>query len=257
LSRTNKFTSYAYYYLRNGVLLAAQSQVDFIKVPTSFQVREGYKVIVVVVILLRSPPEHESSTFASCRCSSYLPSPVSFIQKQRIQLHKFQKEYTREHDGLFPTVEEAATHLNLTPNRVENLINFNSQVVNLEKEMKGRSGERMVDMILDPGMTSSLSGYINNHLSSRIENAMQKLSEEEAMVLTARLGLQDGRPQSLEEIRQKLDGRSLQYLRKVESRAKNHLLRDLELVQFINDQLPKLEALDKNPFQSSSLIRVR
>lgn len=129
------------------------------------------------------------------------------------------------------TTEEMASQLNVTVDRVHVLKRLSRPVVSAEKI-------NMDEMIADVSLPVFSGIITESDKEEVIERCMSRLDPEERFVLAHRAGLVDGVPKSWQDLQQLMEGCGVSYLRKVEMRAKAHLMRDREFSALLRESSP-------------------
>lgn len=117
--------------------------------------------------------------------------------------------------GRDPAVNEVAERLNLSPDKVREIMQASRQPVSLETPLGEDGGNTLGDLIADQGMGSPHDQAASALLRRHMEDAMQILSPRERQVLRLRYGLEDGRDHTLGEIADLL-GVSSERIRQIE-----------------------------------------
>ncbi len=145
------------------------------------------------------------------------------VRTIRIPVHMFetlnrvlrtQRALLQEH-GVEPTVEEVAARVQLTPEKVREVLALDLSVVSLEPTGdEAGLGETLADARVD--MPDEV---VNRHaLSVSLREALAGLGEREQELMRLRFGLDDGQPRSLEEVG-KAFGVSRERVRQIETRT--------------------------------------
>lgn len=119
------------------------------------------------------------------------------------------------------TTEQVASQLNVTVDRVHVLKRMARPVVSAEHLCASET-------IADGSVPLFSRLILEGSREEAIERCMSRLDPEERFVLAHRNGLVDGVPKSWDELQKLMDGCGVSYLKKVEMRAKAHLMRDRE-----------------------------
>jgi RNA polymerase primary sigma factor len=103
-----------------------------------------------------------------------------------------------------PSIEEIAETLNLTPDRVQEVLHVAAEPLSLETPVGERDSGQLADFV--PAKTAGNSEDMATPLIVReqLEAALAHLTEREQQVLRLRFGLDDGPPCTLEEVGQQL-----------------------------------------------------
>lgn len=125
-----------------------------------------------------------------------------------------------------PSAEDIAEDMNLTPERVRQIIRAARQPISLDVPVGEDGGDTLGDFVADPNPEDPHPRMDNADRRIAIEAELEKLTAREGDVLRMRFGFHDGREQTLGEIGKKL-GVSRERVRQIEKEALEKL-RDFE-----------------------------
>ncbi|MFC9732646.1 RNA polymerase sigma factor [Streptomyces roseolus] len=134
----------------------------------------------------------------------------------RVQRHLLQER------GTEPTAEEVAAHLDLTPERVVEVLRLAQEPVSLHTPVGEEEDVDLGDLIEDGDAASPVESAAFLLLRRHLEDVLSTLGERERKVVQLRYGLDDGRPRTLEEIGQ-LFGVTRERIRQIESKTLSRL----------------------------------
>jgi len=174
-----RFSTYAYWWIRQGMTRALAEQSRAIRVPT------------------------------------HMVAAIGDVYKTARDL---QQELGRE-----PRVQEIADRLDLSPERVQEIMQSARQPVSLETPLGNEdSSGTLGDLIADRSMRGPHEVAAQGMLKRHMDDAMQVLSPRERQVLRLRYGLSGGREHTLGEIADQL-GVTSERVRQIESAALSKL----------------------------------
>ncbi|MFG2720963.1 sigma-70 family RNA polymerase sigma factor [Streptomyces sp. NPDC048416] len=124
--------------------------------------------------------------------------------------------------GYEPTAEEVATHLDLTPERVGEVLRLAQEPVSLHAPVGEEDDVALGDLIEDGDAASPVESAAFLLLRQHLEAVLSTLGERERKVVQLRYGLADGRPRTLEEIG-RIFGVTRERIRQIESKTLNKL----------------------------------
>ncbi|GAB5031304.1 rna polymerase sigma factor [Nannochloropsis oceanica] len=155
-------------------------------------------------------------------------------QRQASHIWKVVEAHEKESGGNVMSKEEIAAKVGLPVARVEELGRKGQRYGLIGAS--GREGVMAVDTAQEQGggQGGVLESMYLAEVEEAIRGALAALPREERTVLSLRLGLEDGQPKGWEEIVRTMEGCSLSYLRKVESKAKIMLRRNVDVVKLIH-----------------------
>ncbi|MFD4689849.1 RNA polymerase sigma factor [Streptomyces sp. NBC_00683] len=124
--------------------------------------------------------------------------------------------------GYEPTAEEVAVQLDLTPERVGEVLRLAQEPVSLHAPVGEEDDVAFGDLIEDGDATSPVESAAFLLLREHLEAVLSTLGERERKVVQLRYGLDDGRPRTLEEIG-RIFGVTRERIRQIESKTLNKL----------------------------------
>ncbi|MFF4185483.1 RNA polymerase sigma factor [Streptomyces sp. NPDC001691] len=124
--------------------------------------------------------------------------------------------------GYEPTAEEVAAHLDLTPERVGEVLRLAQEPVSLHAPVGEEDDVALGDLIEDGDAASPVESAAFLLLREHLEAVLSTLGERERKVVQLRYGLADGRPRTLEEIG-RIFGVTRERIRQIESKTLNKL----------------------------------
>ncbi|MFD3933950.1 RNA polymerase sigma factor [Streptomyces sp. NPDC058611] len=124
--------------------------------------------------------------------------------------------------GYEPTAEEVATHLELTPARVMEVLRLAQEPISLHSPVGEEDDVALGDLIEDGDAASPVESAAFFLLREHLEAVLSTLGERERKVVQLRYGLADGRPRTLEEIG-RIFGVTRERIRQIESKTLNKL----------------------------------
>jgi RNA polymerase primary sigma factor len=170
-----RFSTYAYWWIRQGMTRALAEQARSIRVPT------------------------------------HMVAAIGDVYKAARDL---QQELGRD-----PRIQEIADRLNLSLDRVQEIMQSSRQPVSLETPLGSEdSAGTLGDLIADRSMHGPHEMAAQGMLKRHMDDAMQVLSPRERQVLRLRYGLAGGREHTLGEIADQL-GVTSERVRQIESAA--------------------------------------
>ncbi|MEE1738621.1 RNA polymerase sigma factor [Streptomyces sp. BE147] len=124
--------------------------------------------------------------------------------------------------GCEPTAEEVAAELDLTPERVSEVLRLAQEPVSLHAPVGEEDDVSFGDLIEDGDAASPVESAAFLLLREHLEAVLSTLGERERKVVQLRYGLADGRPRTLEEIG-RIFGVTRERIRQIESKTLSKL----------------------------------
>lgn len=144
------------------------------------------------------------------RIPVHLVEGINRVKRVSVQLLH---DYGRE-----PTHEEIAAVMNITPERVRELIALGQEPVSLETPVGEEEDSHLQDFIGDDSAAIPVDEAGRQMLRQELESVLQSLTPREAKVVEMRFGLLDGRARTLEEVGAEF-GVTRERVRQIESKA--------------------------------------
>jgi RNA polymerase primary sigma factor len=129
------------------------------------------------------------------------------VQRQLIQ------EYGRE-----PTPEEIAAEMDLSVEKVREIIKIAQEPVSLETPIGEEEDSHLGDFIPDDDVPAPADAAARSMLREQLMEVLDTLTEREQKVLKLRFGLEDGRTRTLEEVGKQFDV-TRESIRQIEAKA--------------------------------------
>ena len=102
--------------------------------------------------------------------------------------------------GKEPTAKEIAEEMNLSEERVKEILKVSQETVSLEAPVNDEEGSRFGDFISDNQTVIPQEAAAYTIMREKIAEVMKGLTEREREVLSLRFGLNDGKSRTLEEV---------------------------------------------------------
>ncbi len=119
--------------------------------------------------------------------------------------------------GREPSVEELASELEVTPKKVENMIQVARRPLSLETPTDDEEDSVLGDFIEDDEIPAPDESATYNLLKEHLAQVLEDLPPREVRILQLRYGLLDGQAYTLEEVGRKM-GVTRERVRQIEAR---------------------------------------
>ncbi|NMO97801.1 RNA polymerase sigma factor RpoD [Paenibacillus lemnae] len=120
--------------------------------------------------------------------------------------------------GREPTPEEIGKEMDITPDKVREILKVAQEPVSLETPVGEESDSNLGDFIEDQDALAPSDAAAFELLKEQLEEVLDTLTEREENVLRLRFGLEDGRTRTLEEVGQ-VFGVTRERIRQIEAKA--------------------------------------
>ena len=130
--------------------------------------------------------------------------------------------YTTQRLGRDPSTEELAEALDVTPKKVENMIQVARRPLSLETPTDEEEDSILGDFIQDEESPAPVEMVTQNLLREDLQDVLNALPPREVRILQLRYGLLDGQSYTLEEVGRKM-GVTRERVRQIEAQALGRL----------------------------------
>jgi len=120
--------------------------------------------------------------------------------------------------GREPTVEELATQLDITPEKVLEIQQYAREPISLDQTIGAEGDSQLGDFIQDSQAVVAIESVSFTSLQNQLQSVLATLSDREAGIVRLRFGLTDGQPRSLDEIG-RIYGVTRERIRQIETKT--------------------------------------
>ncbi|MCJ7510277.1 MAG: sigma-70 family RNA polymerase sigma factor, partial [Dehalococcoidia bacterium] len=158
-----------------------------------FDYRKGYKFSTYATWWIR-----QAITRAIADQARTIRIPVHMVETIN-KLVRVSRRLVQEY-GREPTSEEIGTDMEITPEKVREVVKVSQEPVSLETPIGEEEDSHLGDFIEDHSTLAPPDAASHQLLKEQVADVLSSLTPREQKVLVLRFGLEDGRSRTLEEV---------------------------------------------------------